>query len=217
VKLDAATINELTDERGALLKTYQEEIAMLKKKLEEMASRPAQVIVQQVGPEDDDDDEEVEMEDQEAMLRMIDEMDRYIMKADEDKTKEVGAKLAGKIIKNWRQSVRRNSVGPLPHEGGDQEKGDDAEYVPFAETLNTSVGEGDLVPAHDSGIFHRTWSCSSFNIQYVIIMLFIEATLDHFRKKSTYDNTTHMDTALLGVAKMLQGLKQQVSEKRERR
>lgn len=76
VKLEAATVNELTDERGALLKTYQEEIAMLKRKLEEMANRPPQVIVQQAVAEQDEDEYIDDDEDQEAVLRMIDEMER---------------------------------------------------------------------------------------------------------------------------------------------
>lgn len=81
VKLEAATINELTDERGALLKTYQEEIAMLKKKLEEMSSRPPQVVAQpvkaqQAEEEQEEDYAEDDEEDQEAVLRMIDEMER---------------------------------------------------------------------------------------------------------------------------------------------
>lgn len=83
------------------------------------------------------------------------------MKADEDKMKEHGKKLASKIISNWRKSVRergasvRERAEPSAHpsDGTPKDaKDSEPEYIGFDEALTQTVGEGDIVPAHDSGV-----------------------------------------------------------------
>ena len=90
------------------------------------------------------------------------------MKADEDKMKEHGKRLASKIISNWRKSVRERGAsvreraepsaqpsGGAPADLNERMPG----YVPFDEALTQSVSEGDIVPAHDSGMQMRLF-CS---------------------------------------------------------
>lgn len=155
VKLSAAEINELTDERGTLLRTYQEEIAQLKLKLAEMAARPVQVVVQTVTADQEVDEDDGQ--DQEALLRMIDEMDRFIMKADMEKSQNREKELAQKIISRWRgnrqQSTDANG-GPAPvrSESMMQHSKPDLKHdASELELENDSSGVNQLVPAHDTG------------------------------------------------------------------
>lgn len=76
------------------------------------------------------------------------------MKADEDKMKEHGKKLASKIINNWRKSVRERGASLRERaepSAQPNEENKDTDYIGFDEAL--SGGDIDIVPAHDSGIY----------------------------------------------------------------